>query len=339
MSNRLYLVTGAAGFLGSTVVRQLVEKGERVRAFDLPGAKGLAYLPKEAEICEGDLLDQKALDRFFTADQDTELIVLHVASIVTVDPDYNKKVMEVNVQGTKNIIQKCVAYQGKKKLVYCSSTGAIPESKTGAIKEVHDFTHNDPDKVVGCYSVSKALATQEVLNAVRDYKLDACVVHPSGIMGPEDHAIGETTGTLIKIINGEMPMGIDGSFNLCDVRDLADGMLRAAERGRAGECYILGNEAVRFKNFADMVTKEAGCKSIKMFLPINMANFVAKMLEKQAKKKGQKPLMTTFSVYNLARNNNFDSSKAKSELGYTTRSYQETIHDEIAWLKQTGKIA
>ena len=339
MSNRLYLVTGAAGFLGSTVVRQLVEKGERVRAFDLPGARGLAYLPKEAEICEGDLLDQKALDRFFTVDMDTELIVLHVASIVTVDPDYNKKVMQVNIVGTKNIIQKCVAYQGKKKLVYCSSTGAIPETKGGAIKEVHDFTHNDPDKVVGCYSVSKALATQEVLNAVRDYKLDACVVHPSGIMGPEDNAIGETTGTLIKIINGEMTMGIDGSFNLCDVRDLADGMLRAAERGRAGECYILGNEEVRFKDFAGMITKEAGCKSIKMFLPINMANFFAKILEKQAKKKGQKPLMTTFSIYNLARNNNFDSSKAKAELGYTTRSYQETIHDEIVWLKQTGTIA
>ena len=339
MSNRLYLVTGAAGFLGSTVVRQLVEKGERVRAFDLPGAKGLAYLPKEAEICEGDLLDQKALERFFSTDKDTELIVLHIASIVTVNPDYNKKVMQVNVEGTKNIIQHCLTCQGKKKLVYCSSTGAIPERKTGAIQEVRDFTQNDPDKVVGCYSLSKALATQEVLNAVKKYGLDACVVHPSGIMGPEDNAVGETTGTLIKIINGEMPMGIDGSFNLCDVRDLADGMIRASERGRAGECYILGNEAVRFKDFADMVAREAGCKEIKMFLPVGMANFVAKLLEKQAKRKGEKPLMTTFSVYNLARNNNFDSSKAKTELGYATRSYQETIHDEILWLKQTGKIA
>jgi dihydroflavonol-4-reductase len=70
-----------------------------------------------------------------------------------------------------------------------------------------------------------------------------------------------------------------------------------------------------------------------------MANFLAGMLEKQAKKKGTKPLMTTFSVYNLARNNCFDSSKAKTELGYTTRSYEETLRDEIAWLKKEGKIA
>lgn len=86
------------------------------------------------------------------------------------------------------------------------------------------------------------------------------------------------------------------------------------------------------------LVKEAGCKPIKRFLPISIANFLASILEKKAKKSGKQPLMTTFSVYNLASNNEFDSSKAKEELGYTTRSYEETIRDEIAWLKQQGKI-
>jgi dihydroflavonol-4-reductase len=66
---------------------------------------------------------------------------------------------------------------------------------------------------------------------------------------------------------------------------------------------------------------------------------MGKMMENKAKRTGTKPIMTTFSVYNLARNNTFDSSKAKKELGYHTRSYQETIHDEVKWLKAAGKIA
>lgn len=334
---KMYLVTGAAGFLGGTVCRQLIDRGDKVRAFVLPNDPAMKFVPEEAEICEGDLRDIASLERFFTVDGDTETVVLHIASIVTVDPRFNQKVIDVNVGGTQNIIDLCLAHKECRKLVYCSSTGAIPEAQKGtAIRETDNFY---ADKVEGCYSQSKAMATQLVLNAVREKGLNACVVHPSGIMGPEDYAVGETTGTLIKIINGDMPMGIDGSFNLCDVRDLAHGTIMAADKGTAGSCYILGNDEVSFKDFSKLVSEESGCKPVKMFLPLGLANFIANVLEKKAKKKGEKPLMTSFSVYNLARNNVFDSGKARRELGYTTRSYRETIHDEIAWLKHEGKIA
>ena len=334
---KMYLVTGAAGFLGGTVCRQLIDRGDKVRAFVLPNDPAIKFVPEEAEICEGDLRDMASLERFFTVDSDTETVVLHIASIVTVDPGFNQKVIDVNVGGTQNIIDLCLAHKECRKLVYCSSTGAIPEAQKGtAIRETDNF---DADKVEGCYSQSKAMATQLVLNAVREKGLNACVVHPSGIMGPEDYAVGETTGTLIKIINGDMPMGIDGSFNLCDVRDLAHGTIMAADKGTSGSCYILGNDEVSFKDFSKLVCEESGCKPVKMFLPLGIANIIAGILEKKAKKKGEKPLMTSFSVYNLARNNVFDSGKARRELGYTTRSYRETIQDEIAWLKAEGKIA
>jgi len=333
--NRIYLVTGAAGFLGGTICRQLVEKGEKVRAFVLPNDKAMKFVPREAEIVEGDLCDLESLERFFTVPGDTEINVLHIASIVTVNPDFNQKVMDVNVGGTNNIIDMCIKHNAKK-LVYCSSTGAIPELPKGKkITEVNQFySHN----VLGCYSQSKALATQAVLDAVKHRGLNASVVHPSGILGPEDFAVGETTGVVIQIINGEMPAGIDGSFNLCDVRDLAAGTIAAVEKGRNGECYILGNDEVSFKDFSKILVKESGCKKMKFFLSLGMANKIAGVLEKQAKKKGTRPLMTTFSVYNLARNNAFDSTKARTELGYTTRPYEETIRDEIAWLKKEGKI-
>lgn len=336
MSNTLYLVTGAAGFLGNTICRQLVERGDHVRAFVLPNDPSIKYLPYEVELCMGDICNMEDVKRFFTVPEGTETIVLHIASIVTVNPEYNPLVMNVNVGGTKNIVRMCIKHEECKKLVYCSSTGAIPEVRKGTkIKEVIYF---DEDQVLGCYSRSKALATQTVLDAVKLEGLNACVVHPSGILGPEDFAIGETTRTVIDIINGEMPMGIDGSFNLCDVRDLAAGTIAAADKGRKGECYILGNEEVSFKDFMEMVVAESGCRPVKRFLPIKVANLIASVLEKQARKTGKKPLMTTFSIYNLARNNSFDSTKAKSELGYTTRPYEETIRDEVAWLKANGKI-
>jgi len=163
-------------------------------------------------------------------------------------------------------------------------------------------------------------------------------VHPSGILGPNDHAIGETTNTLLQIIKGEMPMGMQGSFNLCDVRDLAAGTIAAVDKGRIGECYILANKTVTLKEMCDMLHAECNAKKIKFYLPLDLADKIAAGLEKQAEKTGKMPLMTTFSVYNLARNNEFDCTKARTELGYTTRSYEETIHDEVQWMIAEGLI-
>lgn len=336
MKQRVFIVTGAAGFLGSNVCRQLVKRGEKVRAFVVPNDKGTKYLPKEVEIIEGDLCNKESLDRLFDIPNDQTIEVIHCASIVTVDPAYNPTVMKVNVDGTKNIIEQCSARKNFGKLVYVSSTGCIPELPHGqAIKEIRYFS---TESLMDCYSQSKALATQAVLDAATN-GLDACVVHPGGILGPEDYAIGHTTKTLIQIIKGEMSAAIDGTFNLCDVRDLANGIIAAVDRGRSGECYILANDAVSFRDFAKLISEESGCKRMKLFLPGKLAYFLAEMIEKRAKKSGKKPLMTTYAVYNLIRNNVFDSSKARRELGYSTRSYRETIRDEINWLKSIGELS
>ncbi|MBO5098123.1 MAG: NAD-dependent epimerase/dehydratase family protein [Agathobacter sp.] len=336
MSNTLYLVTGAAGFLGGHICRQLLGRGDKVRAFALPGDKAIQYIPEGVEVVEGNLCNMEDVEKFFTVEEGVETICLHIASVVTVTPDYSPLVMNVNVGGTKNIIHCCKKHEECKKLVYCSSTGAIPEEKKG--RKIREVMYFDEDQTVGCYSRSKALATQAVLDAANIDGLNACVVHPSGILGPEDPALGETTKTVIDIIKGEMPMGMDGSFNLCDVRDLAAGTIAAADKGKKGECYILANEEVSFRDFCKLLNEESGCKPIKQFLPLGIAYKLAAIMEKMAAKSGKQPLMTTFSVYNLARNNSFDYSKAQRELGYTTRPYVETIRDEIAWLKENGHI-
>ena len=339
MSNILYLVTGAAGFLGSNVCKQLLERGDKVRALVLPNDKSVKFIPKDVEICLGDLCDENSLEDFFTVPDGMNSVIIHCASMVTVDPSYSEKLMAVNVGGTRNVITKCLAHPECLKMVYVSSTGAIPELPHGTkIKEVSKFEPNDPTKVVGAYSQSKAKASQMVMDSVHVMGLKACIVHPSGILGPLDYAVGETTQTLIDIIKGEMPIGMQGSFNLCDVRDLAAGCIAAIDKGRIGEAYILANEPVTLKEMCEMLHEECNCQKIKFYLPLKVADKIAKTLEKKAEKTGEKPMMTTFSVYNLARNNEFDYSKAKEELGYTTRPYAETIHDEVEWLREAGLI-
>ena len=243
--NRIYLLTGAAGFLGSNICAQLLAEGKKVRALVLPNDKSVKFIPKEVEGVIGDLCDADSLEPFFTVEEGQKSVIIHCASMVTVDPQYSDKLMAVNVGGTRNIITKVLAHPECEKMVYVSSTGAIPEKPHGTrITEVDKFDPCDPKLVVGAYSQSKAKATQMVLDAVKVMGLKACVVHPSGILGPNDHALGETSSTVLQIIKGEMPMGMQGSFNLCDVRDLAAGTIAAIDKGRVGECYILANETV-----------------------------------------------------------------------------------------------
>ena len=338
MKNRIYLLTGAAGFLGSNICRQLLERGDRVRAFVLNGDPAIKYIPKGVELFEGNLCRKEDCMKFFNVEPETETICIHCASLVTVNPEYSEKLMAVNVDGTDNILAAVKGHPECQKLVYVSSTGAIPELPKGtAIKEVKHFYPYDEQKVVGWYSRTKAIATQHVLDAAKE-GMNACVVHPSGILGPNDMAVGETTKTIIKIIKGEMPIGMQGSFNLCDVRDLADGCIAAADKGKAGECYILGNEEVTLKELCRMLNRELHCGTCKMYLPLGVAKMIAGSEERKAKRTGKAPVMTTFSVYNLERNNQFDYSKARRELGYRTRPYAETLRDEAKWLKAAGMV-
>ena len=337
MKNVVYLVTGAAGFMGSNVCAQLLERGDKVRAFVLEGDKAARYIPGDVEIFYGNLCDKASLEPFFAVEQGVETICIHVASMVTVNPYYRKMLLDVNVGGTANIIDMCLEHKECHKLVYVSSTGAIPERPHGEkISEVEEYVNLD--EVVGWYSKSKAMATNNIFTAIRERGLRATVVYPTGIMGPNDHSLSETTSTIIKIIKGQMPAGIDGSFNMVDVRDLAAGCIAAADKGRIGEGYILGNEVIRFRDMSRIISQEAGCKPVKFFLPIPIAEMIARSMERRAAKTGKMPLMTTFSVYNLKRNNEFDYSKAVRELGYTTRALDVTLRDQIKWLKDNNLI-
>jgi len=336
MDNRMYLLTGAAGLLGSNVSRKLIERGSKVRALVMEGDPAAKYIPEEAEIVFGDITDNESLERFFTVGSGLEVYVIHSASIVTLNPNPSEKVHAVNVEGTQNIISKCITHKVKK-LVYISSTGAIPERPGNLpIKEV---SHFNTEGLVGYYSVTKAEASQLVLNAMEMVpELNASIVHPSGICGPDDYSFGLVADFIVQYASGKMPAGIKGTFNSVDVRDLADGVIACCDKGQRGECYIMSNSLVSMEDMFHIINEAAGLNYKPKVLSVPVAKLAAKIMAVVSKLTGTPALLTDFAIYNLDRNNNFDCTKACTELGFNCRPFEESIGDEVRWLKEEGRI-
>ena len=162
--SRIYLLTGAAGFLGNNIARQLVEKGCRVRGLVLKGDKAVKHIPEGVEIVYGDLTDKTSLENFFDVEKE-QLVCIHCASIVYLKEEPSELVYRVNVEGTRNVIDLCLK-KNVEKLVYVSSTGTVAELPHGQLmREPEKF---DLDKIVGYYGKTKAMATQLVFDAVKE---------------------------------------------------------------------------------------------------------------------------------------------------------------------------
>lgn len=334
--NTIYLVTGVAGNLGSSVAARLLEAGKRVRGLVLEGDPAAARVPPEVALAIGDVTDKMSLERFFDVPDGTALVVIHCAAVVTVNPGYSKKVYDVNVTGTKNIIDACLSHNVKK-LVYVSSISAIPELPHG--QAICEVDHYDPDSVVSFYGKTKAEASQAVMDAVRDWELNASLVFPTGIFGPEDYAYGPVASFMIDYCGGKMSGGVAGSFNAVDARDLADAIVCCCQKGRKGEGYILGNECVTMQQMFKLLSDMTGTRPVKMILPAGTAKLLGKLTDFSEKLTGKPGRMTSFAVYSLTRNNVFDCSKAERELGFRARPFSTSIADTLDWLRRERKIS
>ena len=327
----LYLITGAAGHLGSVITRKLVETGKLVRALAIPNEK---HLPEKAEIYLGDVCDKESIRPCFENLNGCNLIVIHCAGIVSIASKFNQAVFDVNVTGTKNIVDLCREYNVSK-LIYISSVHAIPEKPAGiTTTETSEF---NPDHVVGLYAKTKAEATAYVLNAAGQ-GLNACVVHPSGITGPYDYGRGHITTLVIDYYKQRLTSGVNGGYDFVDVRDVADGIIAACDKGKQGGCYILSNKYFKVCEILTMLHEITGKRKIKSFLPLWFVKATAPLAELYYKILKQPPLFTAYSIYTLNSNALFSHQKATTELGYTTRDMKETLNDTVNWLKENGRI-
>ena len=326
---RLYLITGANGHLGNTLIRQLLARGEKVRGLILPTESGL--LPG-VEYIQGDVRDPSSLDPFFRGLENKESFVLHTAGIVDIAENISPLLYEVNVRGTRHLLDACLTYPVKR-LVYVSSVHALPEKdRFHLLREVKRFS---PESVVGGYAKTKAEATQAVLDAVSD-GLDAVIVLPSGILGPYDTAQNHLVQLVSDYIHGRLPACVRGGYDFVDVRDVAHGCLSALEDGKTGECYILSNRHYEIKEILRMIRFLQGGRRVPS-LPLWMAKIATPFIEMWAKRHHRRPLYTRYSLYTLHSNDKFSHDKATRELGYSPRDLYQTLADTLAWLQGKEK--
>ena len=326
---RIYIVTGASGFLGNNIIRMLEhDDNAEVRAFVLNGESISSLNNLKCSIYYGDVTKADTLNSVFDGCDGVEIFVIHCAAVVYIKSKYNSRVYNVNVNGTKNIVDKVLEYNAK--LIYVSSVHAIPEKSDGnLISEVSIF---NPDDVVGLYAKTKAEAARYVMDSVKDKGLDACIVHPSGILGPYDFSNSHLTALVREIVRGKLPMCVKGGYDFVDVRDVAKGIIMACDKGKKGECYIMSGEFVSIKKLADLVCDVVGRKRIKVVLPIMIAKIVAPFYEMYYNVKGKTPLFTKYSLYTLSSNSNFSNEKAKRDLGFVTRDITDTVKDMVMWI-------
>lgn len=332
---KIFIITGANGFLGNNLVRKLVKNPEyEVRALVLPNDRLMSLDELNCRLYYGDVTQKETLDSIFEDVKDAELYVIHCAAIVYIKAKYNPAVYEVNVNGAKNIVEK--ALEKNAKLIYVSSVHAIAEKpKNEKIAEVKRF---NPDAVKGQYAKTKAEMGNYILEAVEKRGLNACIVQPSGMIGPYDFGSSHLTQLIIDFSEGRLRACVKGGYDFADVRDVSDGILRACFYGRAGECYILSNKYISIKELLDTISEVRNTNKIKIMLPLWLAKLTAPLSEIYYSVMHQPPLYTKYSLYTLNTNSNYSNEKAKRELGYKNRELKETISDTVAWLKENGRI-
>ena len=324
-----YLITGATGFLGRTVLAQLRDSKAEIRALVMEGDPLARELSQNVRVITGDVCDEVALERFF-ADADEHTCVIHCAGIISVATHPGNRIYRVNVDGTKSILKFCRQY-GVGKLVYVSSVHAIPEKPKGT--EIAETTVFSPELVKGDYAKSKAMATALVLQAAKE-GLNASVVFPSGIIGPGDLGKGSITNMLLSFLAGKLPLAVRGGYDFVDVRDVAAGILACAKRCLPGHGYILSGHYATIRDILELVKKTVNLRRSVSYLPIGFAKLVAPIYEKISLRRREPLYFTPYSIMVLDSNGAFSRNAAATVLGYTPRPLSSTIRDTVLWLKE-----
>lgn len=313
------LVTGATGFLGSEVARQLVAEGHKVRVLARKGAKQdlLTDIKDQIEFAEGDVTEVMSLDEAMQEMQH----VYHLAAYVGFGGKRDaEKLHEINVEGTANVVNAaCKA--GVTRMVATSSMAAFGRPPAQGIVITEELQWQS-SKLNSEYAKSKYAAEREVHRGIAE-GLDAVMVNPALIFGRGRK--GENTMQIVaQIKSGKLPAVPWGATNVVDVRDVARGHLLAMEKGKTGERYFLGGENLAWVEIVKILADAFGVKAPTRRLHPRLSIIAATILETFSNLTGTRPLLTRESAYASASTYTYNTEKALKELGYQYRPFRET---------------
>jgi dihydroflavonol-4-reductase len=321
------LVTGAAGFIGSHVVRLLSADGHKVRALHLPG-ENLANLEGlDCEKLPGDVTDPQAMRRAVMGCD----WVFHLAAIYALWTRDPARLWQVNVNGTRTVLE-AARDAGVERVVHTSSIARFGGQGRHADGRVRLATEESPfalGPTGDLYSRSKAEAHELALSFARD--LDVVVVAPCGPIGPGDIGPTPTGRLLTSLLKLPAVVVTDTVTNFAHVRDMARGHILAAERGRSGECYLLGCENLSLAELAGRALLQLGVKKSIWVAPLRLARLAAQAAVSAAELTGQAPLITPAAVAIAERGLAADCQKAVRELGLPQTSIDEALGEALRW--------
>lgn len=321
----MWLVTGATGHIGNVLVRRLIERGEKVRALLLPNESRESIQGLEIEAVEGDVLNE---DSLYKSMHDVKG-VFHLAGVISIMPGSDDVVRKVNVEGTRNIL-RVAKEMNVGKFVYASSIHAIKRLEEGIIDETLPY---DPNNPYGEYDRAKAEATLEVQQAAQA-GLEAVITCPTGVIGPYDYRGSLMGGVIHEAAESRPTLYVDGAYDFVDVRDVADGLIAAAEKGKRGESYILSGHKISVRYLLETVREITGKRFFTMKIPFDLAKFAALFTPMYYSVAKVNPRFTPYALEVLRSNANISHDKATRELGYRPRALYETIRDAVKWFSE-----
>ena len=324
------LITGSSGHVGSNLIRELSKQDYKIRCIDFDGDYR-AYEGFDVEVVKGDITNKDSLHSVFKNVD----IVFHTAALINLDRRYEKQIRQVNVEGTRNVCEAAVK-AGVKKLIHFSSVDAFYRFPIEEPLLESRSLIDDPNAVP--YDLSKADGQKIVLEFC-EKDLDASIIHPTSIVGPNDFKPGLPMQEMVNLANGKRKLLPNWGYNFVDVRDLCITAISAVKLGRTGQNYIVGGEYHLYSYIAELMKQQLGRTVLLATIP-DFVSYLGLPYEYIKSLITGKPRVLTIDTLHTGKTGNkvVPSTLAREELGHNPRPLEETIYDMVSFFQKRGLI-